>query len=92
LRSKGQRHVSFESLPRFEELANLLLVARITQAANLKDLSVAESKLSTRFGAGRADASVLEQQFRDTGGVLPHIATADETGQHSEIRMRYARW
>jgi hypothetical protein len=86
------RNVSFESPPRFEELENLLLVARIAQSAHLQPFSVAESKLTAVLSGGRADAAVLEQQLRDPGSVLSHIAAADEASQHDEIRMRSARW
>jgi hypothetical protein len=90
-RQTGRRILSFDSPPRFEELENLLLVARIAQAAHLQPFSIAESKLTTVLSGGRADAAVLEQQLRDPGSVLSHIAAADEAGQHSEIRMRNLR-
>jgi hypothetical protein len=74
------------SPPRFEELANFLLVARITHAADFQPLPVAELKLPTRLTRGRADATVLAQQFRDLGSVLSHVATADEASQHGETQ------
>ena len=66
------------ALPRFEELANFGRVAGIAGAANFEFFAIGEQKLPAVGACGGADAAALLEQFRDFGGVLAHVAAADQ--------------
>ena len=66
------------ALPRFEELANFGCVAGIAGAADFEFFAIGEKKLPAVRACGGADAAALLEQFRDIGGVLAHVAAADQ--------------
>jgi hypothetical protein len=76
--------------PRFQELANFLIVAGIARAADLQSLTVFELKLPAARVRGGADAATFAEQLRDFGGVLLHVAAADQARQHGNITSAVA--
>jgi hypothetical protein len=73
------------SSPRFQELANFPIVTGIARAADLQSLTVFELKLPAAGVRGGADTATFAEQLRDFGGVLLHVATADNARQHGNI-------
>jgi hypothetical protein len=71
--------------PRFQELANFLIVTGIARAADLQSLTVFELKLPAAGVRGGADTAIFAEQLRDFGGVLLHVAAADKACQHGNI-------
>jgi hypothetical protein len=71
--------------PRFQELANFLIVTGIARASDLQSLTVFELKLPAAGVRGGADTATFAEQLRDFGGILLHVAAADNARQHGNI-------
>src|SRR6266702_3937228 len=76
--------------PRFQELANFLIVTGIARTADLQPLTVFELKLPAAGVRGGADTATFAEQLRDFGGVLLHVAAADKARQHGNITSAVA--
>jgi hypothetical protein len=72
-------------LPRFEELANFVRVARIAHAEDLQTLAVGELKFPAVRAKDGADAAMLAKELGDFRSVLLHVAAANQTCHHGGI-------
>ena len=71
--------------PRFQELANFPIVTGVARAADLQSLTVFELKLPAAGVRGGADTATFAEQLRDFGGILLHVAAANQACHHGGI-------